>query len=294
MKIIVIGSVSFSLRILKKIYLNNFEIVGVCTKKFSKYNSDHVDLGEYCLVKNINFFHTQDINNEESLNWIKAKNPDLILCVGWSQIIKKTLLNIPLKGIIGYHPSNLPRNRGRHPIIWALILGLETTASTFFLMDEGTDSGAIISQNEIKIMYEDNASTLYEKICQTAEKQIIDILLDKNFDPKSFKKQNDEMANIWRKREPKDGIIDWRMNSRDIYNLVRALTKPYIGASFIYKNKEIKVWSVKEIPHKEKNIEPGKVLEKNDAGQLLIKAGSNAIQINHIIYHIDIRKGDYL
>ena len=89
MKIILIGSVLFSLRILKKIYSYNFEIVGVCSKNFSKYNSDHVNLGKYCLEKNIDFFNTQDINNDDSINWIKSKNPDLILCVGWSQIIKK-------------------------------------------------------------------------------------------------------------------------------------------------------------------------------------------------------------
>lgn len=47
--------------------------------------------------------------------------------------------------LIGFHPANLPQNRGRHPIIWALFLSLQETASTFFMMDEDTDSGDIIS-----------------------------------------------------------------------------------------------------------------------------------------------------
>ena len=48
-------------------------------------------------------------------------------------------------------------------------------------------------------------------------------------------KQDHSISNIWRKRGLKDGIIDWRMSSIGIYNLVRALTKPYIGAIFYYK-----------------------------------------------------------
>ena len=59
-------------------------------------------------------------------------HPDLIICVGWSQILKSEILNIPKLGVIGFHPSKLPENRGKHPIIWSLVLGKKETASTFF------------------------------------------------------------------------------------------------------------------------------------------------------------------
>ena len=71
--------------------------------------------------------------------------------MGWSRIIGKELLAVPPKGIVGYHPAALPANRGRHPIIWALALGLKETASTFFFMDNGADSGPIISQKSLII-----------------------------------------------------------------------------------------------------------------------------------------------
>ncbi|MFQ8877714.1 MAG: hypothetical protein ACLR7N_03875 [Roseburia hominis] len=45
----------------------------------------------------------------------------------------------------------------------------------------------------------------------------------------------DRGGNVWRKRGKRDGEIDWRMSSRAIYNLVRALTKPYVGAHFVYR-----------------------------------------------------------
>ena len=60
------------------------------------------------------------------------------------------ILDLAPLGIIGFHPAALPRNRGRHPIVWALVLGLEETASTFFFMDKGADTGDILSQEKIK------------------------------------------------------------------------------------------------------------------------------------------------
>ena len=67
-------------------------------------------------------------------------------------------------GVIGYHPAALPKNRGRHPLIWALVLGLKKTASSFFIMDERADSGDVISQEEIIINDDDDASSLYAKM----------------------------------------------------------------------------------------------------------------------------------
>ena len=63
-----------------------------------------------------------------------------------------------------FSPGLTPQNRGRHPIIWTLALGLCETGSTFFFMDEGADSGDILSQKKITILPEDNAGSLYQKL----------------------------------------------------------------------------------------------------------------------------------
>ena len=92
--------------------------------------------------------------------------------MGLSKLINRELLEIPKLGVVGYHPTLLPKNRGRHPLIWALVLGLTQTGSTFFFMDEGADSGPIISQEKVKITKKDTANTLYKKIEITASKQL--------------------------------------------------------------------------------------------------------------------------
>ena len=100
---------------------------------------------------NIPVRYTPNINSEEVIGWISNLAPDVIFCFGWSGLLKKELLQIPPMGVIGYHPTALPKNRGRHPITWALNLGLKETASTFFFMDDGIDSGDILSQKKVLI-----------------------------------------------------------------------------------------------------------------------------------------------
>ena len=278
MKIMFIGTVEFSYKALKKLIELNAEIVGVCTKKKSDFNSDFKDLTPLCKKVDIPFKYVDDINSNENIDWIRSLSPDIIFCFGWSNLIKKDLLTLPKMGIVGYHPALLPKNRGRHPLIWALVLGLSDSGSTFFFMTEGADDGDILSQEKVKILYEDNAKSLYDKVSNIALRQIEDFLpkLQNN----SFKtiKQNNDLANVWRKRGKVDGKIDFRMTSRAIYNLVRALTKPYIGAHVEYNGQDISIWKVEEVEFDQNNIEFGKVLE-NDGKSIVVKTYDKAIKI---------------
>lgn len=88
--------------------------------------------------------------------------------------------------------------------------------------------------------------------------------------------------------------IDWRMSSRSIYNLVRALTKPYVGAHFLFDNKEFKVWKVKEILREGfENIEPGKIIEVKANNNFIVKVGDNFIEVLECD-KIEVKVGDYL
>jgi len=179
-------------------------------------------------------------------------------------------------GVVGFHPTALPANRGRHPLIWALVLGLEKTASTFFFMDTGADMGDILSQREIIIQVDDDARTLYDKVTLIALQQIEEFLPELTLGVFQRHKQDQRTANTWRKRSSEDGRIDWRMPARSIYNLVRGLAKPYVGAHIIVNGREIKVWKVAIVSDVSTNIEPGKVLMRTASGAV-VKCGDDAI-----------------
>ena len=148
-------------------------IIGICSLPESKINSDHVDLSPIAEQAGIPVKFTPNINSLDVCEWISKLQPDIIFCFGWSQIIKKSLLKIPPMGIVGYHPAALPSNRGRHPLIWALVLGLTETASTFFFMDEGADSGDILDQRSILIKPTDDVNSLYALMTKLPSRRFV-------------------------------------------------------------------------------------------------------------------------
>jgi methionyl-tRNA formyltransferase len=293
MKILFIGTVRFSYEMLKKLIELNADIVGVCTKSKSSFNSDFLSLEPLCKEKNIPCRLVENINAKENVAWIKSVTPDIIFCFGWSSLIKKELLELTPMGVVGFHPAALPHNRGRHPIIWSLVLGLKESASTFFFMKEGVDDGDILSQKYFTILESDDAESLYKKILQTAKNQVELFLPKLQNKTYSTAKQNSADANIWRKRTKEDGKIDFRMSSKNIYNLVRALTAPYAGAHIAYKENDIKVWKVAVASYNKANIEPGKVLEHNNKA-LLVKTSDGAIQILQHEFEVLPKVGEYI
>lgn len=246
MKVFFIGTVEFSRCALAKLIGMKTRIAGVATRAQSPFNADFADLTPLCREANIPYRFVNNINDEEVVSWIKSLCPDIIFCFGWSELLKRELLDLVPRGVVGFHPAALPANRGRHPIIWALALGLEETASTFFFMDEGADSGDILSQQFIRIESFDDAQSLYSKIIDTAMRQIEGFVPEIENGTYTRVPQDHSLANTWRKRSKNDGKIDFRMSAYSIYNLVRALTKPYVGAHVVYNGKEYKVWKSKE------------------------------------------------
>ena len=293
MKIVFIGTVEFSKKALQKLIDIDVEVVGVCTKEKSTFNSDFADLTPLCNENSIPYKFVADINSKESIEWIQSLNPDIIFCFGWSSLIKKDLLNLAPMGVIGYHPAKLPQNRGRHPLIWALALGLKKGASTFFFMDEGADSGDILSQKDFDILDIDDAQTLYNKVIDTALIQIEDFVPKLQNSSYERIKQNHNLANTWRKRGKADGKIDFRMSSVAIYNLVRALTKPYVGAHVEFKGQDTPIWKVSIVENSQNNIECGKVL-KSDKNTFTVKTYDGAIEILEHEFNELPKIGEYL
>lgn len=295
MRIVFIGCVESSKILLEQLLLMKANVVGVITRKSSKLNSDFVDLNLICKNQNIKYKYTENINDVQTVQFITELEPDVIYCFGFSQLLKKEIIDIPLKGVIGFHPAALPANRGRHPLIWALVLGLQETASTFFIIEAEADNGSIVSQEKIKISETETARTLYNKVMEIAKKQIVK--LTKEFEEDHIIKipQDNKKSNVWRKRSKKDGEIDWRMSSRMIFNLIRALSEPYVGAHFLLNGQEYKVWD-SEIVYIDniQNIEYGKILKVLDNNSFIVKTGDGAILLKNVFPDIILHENVYL
>ncbi|MSR76830.1 MAG: formyl transferase [Candidatus Omnitrophica bacterium] len=297
MKIVFMGCVQFSescLRDLLKQKNKHYHVAGVVTRKASSFNSDFTSLQPVAARHKIPYFLADQHNEENLVKWLHEICPDVIYCFGWSWLLQKTILEIPRLGVIGYHPAKLPYNRGRHPIIWALALGLKQTASTFFFMDEKADTGDILDQKNVKISKTDYAHDLYQRLLKIAKQQIPTFSLALASGEFKRGKQPADHGNTWRKRSEGDGAIDWRMSAETIYNLIRALAKPYPGAVCRYNGKKFAVWRSQVVTNLKDNCEPGKILNASKKHFTIKCGGASALQIlSHDIPQCP-KAGEYL
>lgn len=256
---------------------NGIDIVGIVTRESSPFNADFVSLKAIADKHGIPVFFADGRSKEDMAAWIQSHNPDVGFCIGWSFLLPSHILEIPRHGFVGYHPALLPRNRGRHPIIWALALGLEETGSTFFVMDEGADSGDIVSQVRMPVLPNDDAGSLYARLLDAIDKQILDIAAQLASGTLQRVPQDHAAASYWRKRGKRDGQIDWRMPAEGIRNLVRALAAPYPGAHCIINDQECKIHKVETVKS-DADLEPGRVLSVTK-NVITIKAGVDAVRL---------------
>jgi methionyl-tRNA formyltransferase len=294
MRIAFIGTVQFSRRALEHVLtLADAEVVGVVARSASPFNADFSPLAPIAREHGIPCALADDLAPDELAPWLAQRQPEVVYCFGWSSLLKRDVLDVPSLGVIGFHPAELPHNRGRHPLIWALALGLERTAATFFYMDEGADSGDILSQRSVSIDQTDDAASLYEKVTTVALAQISEFTAQLAHGRAPRTPQDQARAHYWRKRDAQDGRVDWRMSSVSIYNLVRALTHPYVGADFTLNGQAVKLWRVAPVEEAPDNYEPGRVLGLRER-ELVVKTGDGAIRL--IDHEIDVLPpvGSYL
>lgn len=296
--IVFIGCVQFSRTVLIELLNQNVNITGICTKKKNIFNADFSDLSDLAKAKNIPYIFWKNKCDKEMYSWIKRKKPDFIFCIGWSNIISKKILNLAKYYSIGYHPLDINKYKGRHPIIWAIILGLKKISPTFFVMSKFADTGKILSQKNFVLKSSHNSSYVYGKLKLVAKEQVSDvikkIIKNKNkikFNHSELKKKFNE-GFFLRKRSFNDGQIDWRMSAKSIQRLINALSKPYSYASFTYGGKNFKVKSVKIVRTKVKE-EPGKVILLKGK-KPIIRTGENAIKLIDIYPKKSFKLNEYL
>lgn len=270
------------------------QVVGLITRRASTFNADFHDLLPLAQLHGLPVLFAEDAADDAAqAAWLRALQPDVVFCVGWSRLLGPEVLRVAPRGVIGYHPAALPANRGRHPLIWALALGLEETASSFFLMEPTADSGALVDQQRIVIDSEDDAAVLYAKVLAAIRQQVAAIVERMNVGPLRVLPQDHALANHWRKRSATDGRIDWRMPAQGVHRLVRALARPYPGADFLYEGQPVKLWKCNLVPTGASNLEPGKVLSVVGA-QITVKCGVDAIcLVDHGLLALP-REGGYL
>ena len=281
LRIVFFGHVAYSRSVLHHLRASPLvDLVGIVTRNPGGMHADGCSLADVAASVGIPVFMADGATDRECADWIRSLRADVAFAIGWATLLGPLVLAAPRLGIVGYHPALLPRNRGHHPIVWALALGLRETGSTLFFLDEGIDTGDIISQVHVPIAPDDDAGTLYERLTATVAAQVVDAVERLAAGRIERRPQDHAFASVWRRRGERDGEIDWRMTAESVHNLVRALTRPYVGAHVVFRGHKVKIWKTAlcgdgSTPT---DLEPGRVL-RVDGRSLVVRCGSGALQI---------------
>lgn len=204
--------------------------------------SGAVDLVPIAEAAAVPVLRVRSINSADTVAWVRALEPDLVIVIGWTQLLRDEMLRVPKIACLGFHASLLPKYRGRAPINWALIHGEEETGNTLMVLEPGADEGDIVAQRRIPITFEDDCRTLYEKVAETEADMLAEVLPLIRQGKLPRRKQDSSQATVMPKRRPEDGLIDWSRPARQVYDWVRALTHPYPGAFCHLEGRRIWIW----------------------------------------------------
>jgi len=117
---------------------------------------------------------SKNINSNESLSILKELNPDLIISILGNEIFKRPILELPKNGCLNLHTSKLPKYRGMMPTFWAMLNDEKEIGISVFLMDEGIDTGPIISQATTPINPKDSQKNIIQRTKRIGMELIIE------------------------------------------------------------------------------------------------------------------------
>jgi len=224
--------------------------------------------------------HTPDDPNAPSfVEEIRRLRPDIIFSFYYRRLLSKAILAVPPLGAINLHGSLLPKYRGRAPLNWVLVHGETTTGVTLHYMDASTDHGDIIAQRVVPMAVEDTALTLSRKLTAAGRALLAEMypLIAAGRAPRL--PQDHSAATKFGRRTPADGLIHWSRSAWQIYNLIRAVTRPFPGAFTFWGDRKIFLWSARPPGDRSAQAPPGTILGIGDGGALEVATGDGVLEV---------------
>ena len=173
----------------------------------------------------------------------RALQPDAGVVVSYGRLIPPPLLGAPRHGMLGVHPSLLPRYRGASPMVWALLNGDAVTGVTIFRLNERMDAGDILVRREAPIGARETAGSLSDRLAALGAEALVDGLRALEQGMARWQPQDERLATTTAKLTKAHGRIRWTDEAVAIDRQVRALN-PWPGTFTSWQAQPLKLWSV--------------------------------------------------
>lgn len=195
---------------------------------------------EAALRLGVPVYQPERVRRPENVEALQALRPDLMVVVGYGQIIPQNIIDIPRFGILNVHASLLPKYRGAAPIQWAIANGESETGVTIMQIDAGLDTGDMLSKWRTGIGPDETAPELSARLSRAGADLLVRTLDDVAAGQAVRVKQDDAEATHAPILKKEDGQIDWTKTAREIYNRLRGFT-PWPGAYTSLRGQHLQV-----------------------------------------------------
>lgn len=228
----------------------------------------------------IPLFQPDRIKAEEAVGKIRGLEPDLIITAAYGQILPKALLEIPELGAINVHASLLPKHRGGAPIHRSILKGDRQTGISIMYMEEGLDTGDVISQRTTEIRDDDNTGTLHDRLSTIGADLLLETLPAILDGTNASTPQNKDEATVSPNISKDDELLDWSREARDVFNHIRGLS-PWPGAYTSFNDKRLKIYGANP-PAGTSDALPGTITEVTDEGFTVACGDGLTIEVTEV------------
>ncbi|MDO5702048.1 MAG: methionyl-tRNA formyltransferase [Lachnospiraceae bacterium] len=280
MKIVFMGTPDFAVHVLTALCEAGHTVCGVVTQPDRpRGRKMEIVPGPVCCEARrlgIEVYQPEKIRgNEEILTCMKNMQPDAVVVAAFGQIIPKSILDLPLYGCFNVHASLLPDYRGAAPIQHAILDGREKTGVTIMRMNEGLDTGDIVSTREIPILPDETGGSLFDRLAKCGAELLVETLPKVEEGTATYTPQPAVSPTPYASMITKNsGKIDWTKSAEEIERMIRAMN-PWPSAWTRLDGKTLKIWHA-AVGKPGMEGTPGLVV-RQDAGGLYIETGSGIL-----------------
>lgn len=223
-------------------------------------------------------YQPERIRRPEQVELIASLKPDVIVVVGYGQIIPQSIIDLPRLGIINVHASLLPKYRGAAPVQWAIANGEKVTGVTTMLINAGLDTGDMLLKAETPIGPDESAEELSQRLAVLGADLAVQTVKGWAEGTISRQPQEESEATLAPILKREDGLIRWDLTAFQIHNRIRGF-RPWPGAYTTFRQQRLHIWQSR--PHDIGLGPPGAILI--EGRKLMAACGSNtALEIQDL------------
>ena len=201
-------------------------------------------------------FQPRRVKSADSFEKLQGIAPDVIVVVGYGQIIPQRILDLPPHGCINVHASILPKYRGAAPINWAIANGETKTGVTTMKLVFKLDAGDMLLKCETPIGPEETAEQLFERLAPMGAELLIETLAGLEAGNVVAEPQREDKATFAPILKREDGEIDWNLAASRIYDRLRGFT-PWPGVYTYFRDRRLQIHGAQALD--EAGLGPGRV-----------------------------------